>query len=68
VARRCLLRRLLIRDALFIRWVARATGADGKPIKQSGVDRITVRDGKVVENRIFFDRREFERLGRSLAL
>jgi hypothetical protein len=40
MARRCLLRRLLIRDALFIRWVARAAGADGKPIKQSGVDRI----------------------------
>jgi ketosteroid isomerase-like protein len=56
-------------ENLFIRWVARATGADGKPIEQTGVDRIKVRDGKVVENRIFFDRREFERkLGRSLAL
>jgi transcriptional regulator with XRE-family HTH domain len=48
---------------------SRATGADGKPIEQTGVDRIKVRDGKVVENRIFFDRREVERkLGRSLAL
>jgi hypothetical protein len=38
-------------------------------IEQTGVDRIKVRDGKVVENRIFIDRREFERkLGRSLAL
>jgi ketosteroid isomerase-like protein len=56
-------------ENLFIRWVARATGADGKPIEHTGVDRIKVRDGKVVENRIFFDRAEFERkLGRSLEL
>jgi ketosteroid isomerase-like protein len=54
-------------ETLFIRWVARATGADGRPIEQTGVDRIKVRDGRVVENRIFFDRAEFERkLGRSL--
>jgi hypothetical protein len=39
-----------------------------KQEEQTGVDRIKVRDGKVVENRIFFDRREFERKpgGRSL--
>jgi hypothetical protein len=51
---------------MFIRWVAHATGANG-PIEVTGVDRIKVRDGKVVENRIFFDRTEFERkLGISL--
>jgi ketosteroid isomerase-like protein len=56
-------------ENLFIRWVARATGADGKPIEHTGVDRIKVRDGKVVENRIFFDRAQFERkLGKSLDL
>jgi ketosteroid isomerase-like protein len=56
-------------ENLFIRWVAHATGADGKPIEHTGVDRIKVRDGKVIENRIFFDRAEFERkLGRSLEL
>jgi ketosteroid isomerase-like protein len=48
-------------ENLFIRWVARATGPDGKPIEHTGVDRIKVRDGKVVENRIFFDRATFER-------
>jgi ketosteroid isomerase-like protein len=56
-------------ENLFIRWVAHATGADGKPIEHTGVDRIKVRDGEVIENRIFFDRAEFERkLGRSLDL
>jgi ketosteroid isomerase-like protein len=56
-------------ENLFIRWVAHATGADGKPIEHTGVDRIKLRDGKVIENRIFFDRAEFERkLGRSLDL
>jgi ketosteroid isomerase-like protein len=56
-------------EDLFIRWVAHASGADGKPIEHTGVDRIRVVDGKVVENRIFFDRAEFERkLGRSLEL
>jgi ketosteroid isomerase-like protein len=56
-------------ENLFIRWVAHATGADGKPIEHTGVDRIKVRHGKVVENRIFFDRPEFERkLGVSLDL
>jgi ketosteroid isomerase-like protein len=54
-------------ENLFIRWVAHASGADGKPIEHTGVDRIKVRDGKVVENRIFFDRAEFERkLGTTL--
>jgi ketosteroid isomerase-like protein len=56
-------------ENLFIRWVAHATGADGKAIEHTGVDRIKVREGRVVENRIFFDRAEFERkLGKSLDL
>jgi ketosteroid isomerase-like protein len=56
-------------EHLFIRWVAHATGAKGKPIEHTGVDRIRIVDGKVVENRIFFDRAEFERkLGKSLDL
>jgi ketosteroid isomerase-like protein len=55
-------------EYIFIRWVAHATGIDG-PIEQTGVDRIKVENGKVVENRIFFDRAQFERkLGRSLDL
>jgi hypothetical protein len=55
-------------EYLFIRWIAHATGANG-PIEHSGVDRIKVVDGKVVENRIFFDRADFERkLGKSLDL
>jgi len=56
-------------EHIFIRWVAHATNTDGERIEQTGVDRIKVEDGKVVENRIFFDRAQFERkLGRSLDL
>jgi ketosteroid isomerase-like protein len=56
-------------EYLFIRWVADATGADGGRIEHTGVDRIRVVGGKVVENRIFFDRAAFERkLGVSLDL
>ena len=56
-------------EDLFIRWIASATGEGGERIEQTGVDRIKVRDGKVVENRIFFDRAQFEgKLGRSLEL
>jgi SnoaL-like polyketide cyclase len=55
-------------EYLFIRWVAHATGANGR-IEHPGVDRIRIVDGKVVENRIFFDRADFERkLGISLDL
>jgi hypothetical protein len=55
-------------EYLFIRWVAHATGVNGR-IEHPGVDRIKVVDGKVVENRIFFDRAQFERkLGVSLEL
>lgn len=56
-------------EDLFVRWVATATGADGRAVEQTGADRIKVRGGKVVENRIFFDRAQFERkLGASLEL
>jgi ketosteroid isomerase-like protein len=56
-------------EHIFIRWVAHATSADGERIEQEGVDRIKVQDGKVVENRIFFDRGQFERkLGKPLDL
>jgi SnoaL-like polyketide cyclase len=53
---------------IFIRWVAHATGVDG-PIEHTGVDRIKIENGKVVENRIFVDRAQLERkLGKSLDL
>ena len=56
-------------EFLFIRWVAHATNVEGERIEQGGVDRIKVQDGKVVENRIFFDRAQFEsKLGKSLEL
>ena len=55
-------------ENLFIRWIARATGENG-PVEHSGIDRIKIRDGKVVENRIYFDRPAFERkLGKALDL
>jgi hypothetical protein len=55
-------------EFLFIRWNAHATGLNGR-VEHPGVDRIRIVDGKVVENRIFFDRAEFERkLGISLDL
>jgi len=55
-------------EYLFIRWVAHATGAGG-PVEHTGIDRVKVVDGQVVENRIFFDRAAFERkLGVSLEL
>jgi ketosteroid isomerase-like protein len=56
-------------EHIFIRWVAHATNVEGERIEHTGVDRIKVENGKVVENRIFFDRAQFERkLGRSLDL
>ena len=56
-------------ENLFVRWIAHATDVDGKAIEHTGVDRIKVRGGKVVENRIFFDRAQFERkLGKPLDL
>lgn len=56
-------------EHIFIRWVAHATDVDGKRVEQTGVDRIKVEGGQVVENRIFFDRAQFEgKLGRPLYL
>jgi ketosteroid isomerase-like protein len=56
-------------EYIFVRWVAHATNAKGERIEHPGVDRIKVENGKVVENRIFFDRVQFERkLGKSLDL
>jgi ketosteroid isomerase-like protein len=43
----------------FIRWVLDATGANG-PFSLSGMDRVHVRDGKIVENVIRFDTAQFE--------
>ena len=48
-------------EYIFVRWVAHATNAKGERIEHPGVDRIRVENGKVVENRIFFDRAQFER-------
>jgi ketosteroid isomerase-like protein len=47
-------------EYVFIRWIAHGTGRHG-PVEHTGADRIKVRDGRVVENRIFFDRGSFER-------
>lgn len=44
-------------DVIFIQWRARATGADG-PFELSGIDRIRVRAGLVVDNVIRFDTNE----------
>jgi SnoaL-like polyketide cyclase len=41
-------------DVLFIRWIARGTGAHG-PFELSGVDRVVLRDGLVKEVRIYCD-------------
>ncbi len=48
-------------DLTFIRWIARATGANG-PIEFSGIDRLRVRNGLIAENRIVFDNALFQRL------
>jgi ketosteroid isomerase-like protein len=48
-------------DDTFVRWLARGTGKHGR-FELTGVDRIRVRDGLVVENRIFYDSAEFARL------
>jgi hypothetical protein len=48
-------------DVLFIRWLARGTGANGS-FQMSGMDRIRLRDGLVAENVIVFDTALFEQL------
>jgi hypothetical protein len=48
-------------DYVFIRWSGRGTGPDG-PFGFNGVDRIRLRDGRVVENRIISDHGLFAHL------
>jgi SnoaL-like domain len=48
-------------DSTFIRWIARGTGAAGA-FEFSGIDRIKVRDGLVVENVVVFDTAVFKTL------
>ena len=48
-------------DSTFIRWIARGTGAAG-PFEFSGIDRIKVSDGLVIENVVVFDTALFEAL------
>ena len=43
----------------FIRWILSATGAHGR-FDLSGMDRVHVRDGQIVENVIRFDTAQFE--------
>jgi hypothetical protein len=45
----------------FIRWIARATGANGR-LEFSGMDRIRVQDGLVKENFVVFDTAQFQAL------
>ncbi|MCP3800461.1 nuclear transport factor 2 family protein [Allokutzneria sp. A3M-2-11 16] len=52
-------------DAVFLHYLARGTGVDG-PFESEGMDRLTVRDGLVVENLIRYDESAFTRaLGRA---
>jgi hypothetical protein len=48
-------------DVIFIRWIAHGTGLD-QPSGFSGVDRILLENGKVRENRIYFDPARFHSL------
>jgi SnoaL-like domain len=41
-------------NLIFIRWIARGTGADG-PFELSGMDRIRTENGRVAENIIRYD-------------
>jgi hypothetical protein len=48
-------------EFVFIRWIARGTGANG-PVEVSGIDRIRLREGRVAENIIRFDTAQFHAL------
>lgn len=48
-------------DTVFVRWIMRATGRKG-PFQFTGIDRITLRDGRVAENVIRFDSEHLRRL------
>jgi predicted pyridoxine 5'-phosphate oxidase superfamily flavin-nucleotide-binding protein len=53
-------------DLAFIRWVSHGTGVDG-PFSMDGVDRLRIRDGRIVENVVFLDTAAFRRAtGRGL--
>jgi hypothetical protein len=45
----------------FVRWIMHASGAAG-PFQMTGIDRIRLRQGRVAENVIRFDRAELEEL------
>lgn len=48
-------------DVVFVRWIMSATGRKG-PFEISGIDRIRMRDGRVMENVIRFDSAHLARL------
>ncbi|MCC2658937.1 MAG: ester cyclase [Panacagrimonas sp.] len=48
-------------DTVFVRWIMRATGRNG-PFRFTGIDRITMRNGRVAENVIRFDSAHLKRL------
>lgn len=53
-------------DLAFIRWRSHGTGLNG-PFEMTGVDRLRFRDGRIVENMVFFDTVLFrERVGHDL--
>lgn len=41
-------------DLAFIRWRSRGTGSKG-PFEMTGIDRLRFRDGRIVENMVYFD-------------
>lgn len=51
-------------DFVFIRWIAKGTGAEGKPFEFSGIDRLRLRDGRVAENIVRYDSALFDRVVR----
>ena len=53
-------------EFVFARWSGYGTGPEG-PFEINGVDRIRVRDGKVIENRIISDASIFEHFARYVA-
>jgi hypothetical protein len=48
-------------DSTFVRWVMHGNGANG-PFELSGIDRLILRDGLVVENLIRFDSGQLQAL------
>jgi SnoaL-like domain len=54
-------------EFVFIRWVARGTGPDGRHFEGIGVDRFRLRDGLVAESLIMSDLAVFGHLARLVA-